>query len=89
MKQWMTAAVLGLALVSAAPVAHARSDFAPHARFEAAPVARAQGFGIAHGRHFARDGAGLRGGFLPFSPIVPCSPYNPWVSVPPYPMTCG
>lgn len=90
MKRWMIAALFGVAMVSAAPVADARDGVAPHAEFHAAPVERARGFGITRGPRFAhRDEAGVRGGFVPFSPMVPCSVYNPWISVPPYPMTCG
>jgi hypothetical protein len=86
----MTAALCGLALVSAAPAADARDGIAPHAMFHVAPMARAPGFGIARGPRFEhRDRAALLDGFPEVSgPIVPCSDYNPWVSVPPYPMTC-
>ena len=90
MKRWMMAALIGLAAVSTAAAADARGGYAPRAEFHRAPVAHAREFGLARRPGFAhRDRAELRDGFpLLSGPMVSCGDYNPWISVPPYPMTC-
>jgi hypothetical protein len=89
MKQWMAALLFGVALISAAPNADARGGLGPDAGFHAMSIGHGPGFRIApvpHDMH--HDSAGLRDRFLLSGPMVPCSDYNPWVSVPPYRTTC-
>ncbi len=89
MRQWTTALLFGVALISAAPNADARGGMGPHAGFHAMSIGHGRGFRIAPVPHYAhRDRAGLRDGFLLSGPMVPCSYYNPWVSVPPYRTAC-